>query len=151
MRLRYQSTTREYIEFLRDHAPDNPDPDIDNWGQIAYALWQANGGASPVDMAEASQVIADAMGGACSVDAGMPDGSAGLDAGVSTPPGGDDDAGGCGCRVVIGARARGERGARGGGAGGAGALALATAAALATTAARRARRRRRPRARGVRG
>lgn len=47
--LYYQQTTREYVQFLRDNNPNADDPA--NRGELAYALWQAFGGAVPVTMA----------------------------------------------------------------------------------------------------
>jgi hypothetical protein len=47
--LYYQSTSREYIEFLRDRNPFPGDPN--NRGMIAYNLWVANGKGAPVPMA----------------------------------------------------------------------------------------------------
>ena len=49
-RLRYQATTKEYIEFLRDNAPASTEPGVGNWGQRAYAQWQQSGGMVPVEM-----------------------------------------------------------------------------------------------------
>lgn len=48
--LYYQSTSKEYIEFLRDNNPNPGNPN--NNGQIAYNLWAANGKGPPVVMAE---------------------------------------------------------------------------------------------------
>jgi hypothetical protein len=110
-RLRYQSTTRQYIEFLRDHAPPSPDPELEgrSWGHVAYEAWRAHGGELPVDMAEATVVLGPAPR-ACAETAS----DAGLDAGAAGDDGGDgsDDAGpappdggsfrgggGCGCRA----------------------------------------------------
>lgn len=42
--LYYQTTTREYVEFLRDENVTN------NWGQVFYDLWVANGRSAPVAM-----------------------------------------------------------------------------------------------------
>lgn len=74
VRLRYQSTTREYIEFLRDEAPDSADPDIDNWGRIAYDAWLDHGGHVPVDMAEVVLALdglpaCETGGGGCACNA----------------------------------------------------------------------------------
>lgn len=51
----HQTTTREYIEFLRDNNPNSEDPR--NRGQFAYAMWEAAGRSEPVVMA----VIGDDM------------------------------------------------------------------------------------------
>jgi hypothetical protein len=42
----YQTTTREYVEFLRDENHTN------NWGQVLYDLWASTGKSSPEVMAE---------------------------------------------------------------------------------------------------
>jgi MYXO-CTERM domain-containing protein len=99
VRLLFQSTTREYIEFLRDNAPDSLDPDVDNWGAVAYAQWDAHGGRVPTVMAE--EVVAlGASPAACPeppMDAGMPDAGTPMDSGTTPPP---PDDGGCGCRTA---------------------------------------------------
>ncbi|UCC79143.1 MAG: T9SS type A sorting domain-containing protein [Candidatus Zixiibacteriota bacterium] len=41
----YQTTSKEYVEFLRDANVTN------NWGQVLYDLWVANGRNAPVAMA----------------------------------------------------------------------------------------------------
>ncbi|OGC77090.1 MAG: hypothetical protein A2Z27_01625 [candidate division Zixibacteria bacterium RBG_16_50_21] len=43
--LYYQTTSKEYVEFLRDENRTN------NWGQIFYDLWSGNGKSAPVAMA----------------------------------------------------------------------------------------------------
>jgi hypothetical protein len=50
VRLRYQSTTKEFIEFLRDENVEN-EWDYFNAGAKMYEAWNANGKAPPVDMA----------------------------------------------------------------------------------------------------
>ena len=97
-RLRYQSTTREYIEFLRDHAPDSADPALmgESWGDVAYRGWMTHGGSEPVDVATVTASLG-ASPRACPVemDAGMEvDAGAAVDAGSAPPP-----ASGCSCRV----------------------------------------------------
>lgn len=112
-RLRYQATTREYIEYLRDHAPASTDPAIPagGWGQVAYDAWSTHGGATPIEMASAmvdlgaapmpcpmpdagtdAAMIADA-----GRDAAMPtlDASGTSDAATAPPP-----ASNCGCRAA---------------------------------------------------
>jgi PKD repeat protein len=42
--LYYQTTTKEYVEFLRDENHTN------NWGQVFYDLWNTNGKSAPVVM-----------------------------------------------------------------------------------------------------
>ena len=98
VRLLYQSTTREYIEFLRDEAPDSLDPDIGNWGAIAYEAWQTHGGDTPVVMAETTSALGAAAAACPAPDAGPGglDAGPGTDAGTADPP---DDDGGCGCSV----------------------------------------------------
>ncbi|MDZ4805755.1 MAG: hypothetical protein SGI90_12925 [Candidatus Eisenbacteria bacterium] len=49
--LRYQSTSKEYVEFLRDENSTN------NAGQTLYDSWVASGRAAPVNMAADSVVI----------------------------------------------------------------------------------------------
>jgi MYXO-CTERM domain-containing protein len=96
VRLRYQSTIREYIEFLRDNAPDSLDPDITNWGEIAYQLWEANGGKIPTDMAEVTMPLGDSPGEcATPMDGGTSDAGVPADGGPRPP--GDS---GCACRVA---------------------------------------------------
>lgn len=108
-RLRYQSTTREYIEFLRDNA-DVPSMDPQaggrSWGAVAYEAWQTHGGDLPVDMEEVSVVLGASPGPCPEPDAGPPDGGPGVDAGPEPlDAGGGIDAGAgptpttCGCRV----------------------------------------------------
>ncbi len=50
----HQTTTKEYIEFLRDTNT------TDNSGAVAYAQWVANGMSEPVRMADASIDLSDA-------------------------------------------------------------------------------------------
>jgi MYXO-CTERM domain-containing protein len=99
-RLRYQTTTREYVEFLRDTAPDSPDPMLAgrSWGDVAYDAWRMHGGDVPSEMAEASVVLGAAPMACPEPDGGPPDAGAedaggGVDAGppVATPS--------CGCRA----------------------------------------------------
>jgi MYXO-CTERM domain-containing protein len=101
VRLLFQSTTREYIEFLRDNAPDSLEPDVDNRGATAYRLWEEHGGMTPTVMAESIAALG-ASPGACPeppTDAGA---DAAIDGGADAaippllPP--DDD--GCGCTTL---------------------------------------------------
>jgi hypothetical protein len=68
--LRYQQTTKEYIEFLRDNNPNAGTPD--NRGQIAFDLWTQHGGIIPVTMVTANVDIAPkgdtSLDGAVNVD-----------------------------------------------------------------------------------
>ncbi|MFW5940494.1 MAG: multiheme c-type cytochrome [Chloroflexota bacterium] len=50
VRLLYQTSSREYIEFLRDNNPDVENPQ--NSGQILYDLWQQTDRSAPEVMAE---------------------------------------------------------------------------------------------------
>lgn len=50
VRLLYQTSSKEYIEFLRDNNPDATNPN--NNGQILYDLWQATNRSAPEVMAE---------------------------------------------------------------------------------------------------
>ncbi len=76
-RLRYQATTREYMEYLRDHAPASADPVLAgmSFGQIAFQAWSEHGGATPIEMASAMVDL-----GASPMACPMPD--AGTDAGT---------------------------------------------------------------------
>ena len=51
-RLRYQSNSREYMEFLRDRTPASLDPALAgrSWGQVAYDGWRTHGGDAPTTM-----------------------------------------------------------------------------------------------------
>jgi MYXO-CTERM domain-containing protein len=135
VRARYQTTTREYVEFL---ASQNH---TDTRGQDLLARYEASGRAPPFDMAEVTKPIvinavpdagvADSGDAGASADGGREAGSdagAGADAGPSRVPAG------CGCRTAGGSGSR-ARGA------GAAVLALGALAAVG-------RRRRRRRARG---
>lgn len=123
VRARYQSTTREYVEFL---ASENH---TDNTGRELLQRYEASGRAPPFDMAEATAeitvtapVVDAGVADAGAADAGTVD-AGGLDAGT-TPPAPS----GCDCDVT---------GASGGGRGaGVGAL----LAALGVMVARRRRR-----------
>jgi len=57
VKLYYQSTTREYMEFLRDNNPNASTPG--NNGEIAYNLWAAFGFGEPVLMATQSIALAN--------------------------------------------------------------------------------------------
>lgn len=52
VRLLYQTTSKEYVEFLRDHNTTN------SAGQLMYDLWAQNGKAPPESMAEDSATFA---------------------------------------------------------------------------------------------
>lgn len=98
-RLRYQSTTREYAEFLRDEAPPSADPALEgrSWGQVAYDAWREHGGDAPVDMEIVEVELGPAPRACPSVDAGAGE----MDAGARAD-GGErefEGGGGCGCRV----------------------------------------------------
>jgi PKD repeat protein len=49
--LYYQTTTKEYVEFLRDENRTN------DWGQVFYDLWNSNGKSTPVVMNSASLAL----------------------------------------------------------------------------------------------
>ncbi|RKZ13079.1 hypothetical protein DRQ32_02350, partial [bacterium] len=61
--LRYQTSSRAYIEFLRDENVSGPDPQdrnfpaADDRGQKIYDLWTAYGKSAPVDMVSTNTVI----------------------------------------------------------------------------------------------
>jgi hypothetical protein len=109
-RLRYQSNSREYMEFLRDTAPPSLDPTLGgrSWGDVAYEAWRTHGGDVPIDM-ETVEVDLGASPGACpEPDAAMLDDAlVGPDAGASTTVDAGLASGGGGCGCVVGAR--GER------------------------------------------
>ncbi len=112
-RLRYQATTREYIEFLRDNAGPSADPAVPTggWGRVAYDAWDTHGGATPTEIASAMVDLGaspmacpmpDAGTDAATVadggsDAGSAGGDGGMraDAGTATPPA----MASCGCRA----------------------------------------------------
>jgi MYXO-CTERM domain-containing protein len=100
-RLLYQSTTREYVEFLRDEAPASLEPGVGNWGERAYLAWREHGGDEPVQMQEATAALGAATTACPEPDAGLPDAGPGPDAG--SPP---EDEGGCACRVAAPAPGR---------------------------------------------
>lgn len=113
-RLRYQSNSREYMEFLRDNAPASFDPALGgrSWGDVAFEAWRTHGGDVPIDM-ETIEVELGASPGACpEPDAAVlddaavaPDAGASTtdDAGAAGPDAGSGSgSGGCGC--VVGAR-----------------------------------------------
>lgn len=119
-RLRYQATTREYIEFLRDTAPPSLDPAMAgaSWGEVAYDAWTTHGGAVPIEMAMAEVELGPATV-ACpeppdagvdagpidsgAADSGSTDVDAGpLDGGTVPPP-----ASNCGCYAAGSAESRG--------------------------------------------
>ncbi|MCW5892145.1 MAG: hypothetical protein KIT14_16615 [bacterium] len=51
VRLRFQTTTREYAEFLRDGTPDDTGPTV-------YALWESQGRSAPALLAEVAADLA---------------------------------------------------------------------------------------------
>jgi hypothetical protein len=61
--LRYQTASREYIEFLRDENASGPDPHDRNYpaapsrGQKIHDLWTQYGKSQPVDMVSANTVV----------------------------------------------------------------------------------------------
>lgn len=101
-RLRYQSNTREYMEFLRDTAPSSALPELagQSWGQLAHRAWSTHGGDVPVDMASVEVVLGNSPR-PCSDDAGgLRDGD-GADASHAGDAGFGSSAGtGCGCRTT---------------------------------------------------
>ena len=72
-RLRYQATTREYMEYLRDHAPASQDPALAgmSWGQVAFQAWRDHGGATPLEIANATVVLGAAPMACPMIDAGV--------------------------------------------------------------------------------
>jgi MYXO-CTERM domain-containing protein len=117
-RLRYLTTTREYIEFLRDEAPDSSDPELAgrSWGDVAYDAWREHGGDVPIDMETVEVALGPSPGACAPPDAGPPDGGpvdsgpmtsvdAGREGGSVLDAGTSGGGGGCGCRAGSG-RAR---------------------------------------------
>jgi hypothetical protein len=49
--LKYQTSSREYVEFLRDENSSN------SWGSDLFAAWEATGRSHPVDMAQVSLAL----------------------------------------------------------------------------------------------
>ena len=106
-RLRYQATTQEYIEYLRDHSPASADPALagGNWGMRAYSAWMTHGGATPIEMASATVDLGPAPMPCAAPDAGhdggpaLPDASvdASMTADAATPPA---PASNCGCATT---------------------------------------------------
>lgn len=101
VRLRYQSNTAEYIEFLRTASPVSLDPEMEgrSWGEVVEEQWRMHGGNEAHDM-EVVTVPLGASPVACpeppdaGIDASSEDAGPGeVDAGV---PGGGGD---CSCRV----------------------------------------------------
>lgn len=99
VRLLFQSTTREYVEFLRTNSPVSADPALmgRSWGEIVEELWLANGGDEPVVMEETTVVLGAAPEACPEVlpDAGTDTGAS--DAGLDAGSGGTSS--GCACRV----------------------------------------------------
>lgn len=111
VRLLYQSSTRQYMEFLRDEAPPSADPALGgrSWGQLAYEAWRAHGGDEPVEMESVTVPLGLAPDACPGPDAGLDaawnaDAAGAEDAGLGPPETGMDAGGGpassgCGCRV----------------------------------------------------
>ena len=117
--VRYQATTHEYIQFLRDTAPPSLDPALagQSWGEVAFDAWTTHGGARPIEVAMAEVTLGAAPracpepvdGGvdAAVGDAGSPD-AAGVDGGTALVDAAVDAGaappapGGCACRATGG-------------------------------------------------
>lgn len=115
-RLRYQAATREYMAYLRDHAPASTDPALAgaSWGQVAFQAWTDHGGATPIEIASAEVDLgaspmacpeppdAGTDAGTNDLDAGdldaRADASSALDGGGGPPPASSS----CGCRASRG-------------------------------------------------
>jgi len=101
VRLRYQSNTAEYIEFLRTESPVSLDPEMAgrSWGEVVEEQWRMHGGNEAHDM----EVVTVALGVSPVACPEPPD--AGIDAAVEDTGPSDTDAGipggggDCGCRV----------------------------------------------------
>lgn len=86
-RLRYQAVTREYIEYLRDHAPISADPALAgrSWGQVAFQAWGDHGGATPIEIASTEMELGGSPMACPQPDAGTDAGSdAGTDAAAAS-------------------------------------------------------------------
>lgn len=122
-RLRYQTTTRQYVEFL------NHENHTDDRGRTLQRIWEATGRAAPVDMAQATSDITlvaprpDASVSDASTDAAVADGS--MDAGIMI----NTAEGGCQCHAGRAPSTRGN-----------GALLLAALGGLVLRTRRRAKR-----------
>jgi MYXO-CTERM domain-containing protein len=105
VRLLFQSTTVDYVEFLEANSPPSLDPAMmgRSWGEVVAEQWRAHGGNVPWAMEEAI-VTLGASPEACPAppDAGVD--AAGEDAGPSTDApavdaGSAPASSGCGCRA----------------------------------------------------
>ncbi len=100
VRLRYQSNTAEYIEFLRSASPPSVDPAMEgrSWGEVVEEQWRMHGGDEAHDM-EVVTVPLGASPIACPEppDAGVdaPGEDAGVGADAGEPAGGGD----CSCHA----------------------------------------------------
>lgn len=114
-RLRYQSNSREYMEFLRDNAPDSLLPELAgrSWGDVAFDAWRTHGGDVPIDMEtievdlgpapapcpEPDAAVLDDAAVAADAGEGERDAQASADAAPSIDAGGATGGGTCGCRA----------------------------------------------------
>lgn len=85
----YQTSAREYIEFLRDENRTN------EWGQRLYSLWQTHGMSTPVIMASETTIIADFVPGDFDADGDADLADFGAFDSCVTGPGGAPFAPGC--------------------------------------------------------
>jgi hypothetical protein len=114
-RLRFQSNSREYMEFLRDNAPNSALPELAgrSWGDVAYDAWSMHGGDRPIDMATVetdlgaspgpctepdAALLADAAPASDDAGPGLDDASA-QDAASGIDAGAGSGAAACGCRA----------------------------------------------------
>lgn len=107
VRLRYQSTIAEYVEFLASASPASLDPEMEgrSWGEVVEELWREHGGDEPADMEEYTMVLgASPMACPEPPDAGVD--APGLDAGTPADAGPPAGGGNCGCRVAGPSRTR---------------------------------------------
>lgn len=69
--LQYQTITKEYIEFLRDHNVGNSF-DWNDWGSKLYDAWERRGKSTPVVMNFASVAVGDSSMSVPEVQTGIP-------------------------------------------------------------------------------
>jgi hypothetical protein len=69
--LYYQTSSREYIEFLRDENAGNPN-DWRNWGDSLFSAWNRRGKSRPVAMETVTVTVTDSTGTFAPLDPAIP-------------------------------------------------------------------------------
>lgn len=69
--LLYQTSSKEYITFLRDENTGNPH-DWRGWGDSLYSSWSRRGKSRPVSMASATVPVADSTGTFAPLEGSLP-------------------------------------------------------------------------------